>query len=201
MARPLKKATPLTAGVGTAPPSVAFPPVASVGVRLLLKLVATLPYLSSASISKPNWAPATLVPGGLVTTTSCEAGPAVTLMLLVVIELTPLVETWSVTVPTFVRLRPVKSAMPAAAWTVIGPDSVLFPEDVAMETVTLPLKSGSATPAESSTVTSNPNPGVWLTWTELGGWVVSSSLAGGIGVTLIGLETLDVRPSPVAIRV
>ena len=49
-----------------------------------LKLVARLPYWSSASTSKPNVVPAVRLAGGSVTKINFEAAPAVTLMLLVV---------------------------------------------------------------------------------------------------------------------
>ena len=103
------------------------------------------------------------------------------------------------TVPTLVRVRPEKVATPALASTVVVPARVLFPGDAGdghgHAPVEVRVRDAGLVEDRDGQAES------LIDLDRAGGWVVISSLAGGIGVTLIGVEAGEVRPSPVATSV
>ena len=88
--RPAKVATPALALTVEVPPSVApLGFVANASVTLEAKLAATFPKGSSAVTTSPKPLPAVTLPGGAVVSTSWLAVAALTVMVLVVAELSP----------------------------------------------------------------------------------------------------------------
>jgi hypothetical protein len=192
--KPENVATPLAAETVTVPPSV-LPPgsLDRATVSLPLKLVATLPWASSAVTVKPKPAPAVTLDGGCVVIESCVAVPGATEIAVEVAAVSPLLVTASAyPASALLSVKPENVTTPLVANTVTVPPSVLPPGLLAKATVSLPVKLVAVFPSASSAVTVKPKPAPALTLD--GGCVVIESWVAVPGATEIAVEVVELSP-------